>query len=58
MNVRVHYPQTKEGMEHLDDVMTTIHAELVVNYIMNLNCSVEEKKRLLHYAAHGADTKE
>lgn len=55
MEIRVHYPETKEGWEQLEDVVATVQAEILVNWIMRQNCSAAEKKRLIHRAAYGPD---
>lgn len=55
MNIRVHYPKTKEGWEKLNDRIATAQANAIMNYIDNLNCSYEEKVKLVA-RAKGKDT--
>ncbi|MEG0153429.1 MAG: hypothetical protein RR744_09725 [Cellulosilyticaceae bacterium] len=51
MNIRVHYPSTEEGLQKLNEKIATAHAEAVVDYIDNLDCSYEKKMQLLKRAA-------
>lgn len=51
MNVRVHYPQTEEGLKELYDRLASIQAEIIIGYINNLNCTYEEKVQLLKQVA-------
>lgn len=51
MNIRVHYPQTEEGWKKLNERIATAHANAIVDYIDNLNCSHEKKVSLLQRAS-------
>ena len=53
MKVRVHYPQTEEGMQRFKKQLAHIHAQLIVDYIVNLDCSDDEKRSLLNRAIYG-----
>ena len=47
MNIRMHYPETEEGLKELNQRMAKVQADTIINYINNLNCSYEEKKQIL-----------
>lgn len=53
IKVVVRSPETEEGKMLLQDTIDTIHAEMLVEYIESLNCSLAEKIRLLEYIANG-----
>ena len=53
MNVRVHYPSTKEGLESLKERMVDAHANAIINYIDNLPYSYEQRARILKRASEG-----
>ena len=50
MNIRVHYPDTEEGMKELADRVAKVHAQSVINYINSLEISYEAKVELLDSA--------
>lgn len=47
MKIIVHYPETPEKQEQFDIRVAKFHAEYVVQYIEKLNCSTEQKLKLL-----------
>ena len=47
MKVIVHYPKTKQGREKLKRAVTDVHIDAALKYISKLNCSKEEKEKLL-----------
>lgn len=47
INVIVHYPKTKEGLNELAERAAVVHAETVNRHIQKLNCPPEQKAKLL-----------
>lgn len=47
MNVIIHYPKTKQGIEELERKVASVHVEAVRNYIKQLPCPKEQKLELL-----------
>ena len=47
INVVVHYPQTEEGRRELAQRVANVHAETVLQTISKLNCTSEQKEKLL-----------
>ena len=47
MNVIMHYPTDIVDIEELKNRVTTVHVEAVKNYLMCLNCPLEEKMKLV-----------
>lgn len=47
VHVIVHYPKTEIGKRELSNRVSTVHANMVNQYIKNLNCSSEQKLQLL-----------
>lgn len=46
-NLIVHYPKTKEGWQELNKRVAAVHADAVINSVMNLKCPKEQKEQLL-----------
>ena len=51
MKVIVHYPQTEQGKEKLKRAVTDVHIDAVLKYVSKLNCSKEQKEKLLKKVA-------
>ena len=47
LNIIVHYPETTEKQALFDARVAKFHAEYVAQYIEKLNCSKEQKLKLL-----------
>ena len=47
MNVIIHYPKTKQGIEELERKVASVHVEAVKSYIKQLPCPKEQKLELL-----------
>ena len=47
MEIIMHYPSTAEGKQELEQQVTKIHTEAVVNYITKLACPLEQKMKLV-----------
>lgn len=47
MNVIIHYPKTKQGIEELERKVASVHVEAVRSYIKQLPCPKEQKLELL-----------
>lgn len=47
MKIIVHYPETPEKQAQFDNRVAKFHAEYVAHYIEKLNCSAEQKLKLL-----------
>ena len=47
MKIIVHYPETPEKQAQFDARVAKFHAEYVAQYIEKLNCSTEQKLKLL-----------
>lgn len=47
MNVIIHYPKTKRGIEELERKVASVHIEAVKSYIKQLPCPKEQKVALL-----------
>ena len=48
MNVIIHYPKTKQGIEELERKVASVHVEAIRNYIKQLPCPKEQKLELLN----------
>lgn len=48
MNVIIHYPKTKQGIEELERKVASVHVEAVRSYIKQLPCPKEQKLKLLN----------
>ena len=55
MNVIIHYPKTKQGIEELERKVASVHVEAVRNYIKQLPCPKEQKLELLESIREGQD---
>ena len=47
INVVVHYPKTEAGKRELAERVADVHADMVNQYIKNLNCPSDQKVELL-----------
>lgn len=47
MKIRVHYPKTKEGKAELQRRINEVHTEIVIDRINNLDCSYEQKIKIV-----------
>ena len=47
INVIVHYPKTEQGKRELAKRVADVHADMVNQYIKNLNCPSDQKVELL-----------
>ncbi|MBC8543217.1 MAG: hypothetical protein ACLR23_29680 [Clostridia bacterium] len=47
MNVIIHYPKIKQGIEELERKVASVHVEAVRSYIKQLPCPKEQKLVLL-----------
>ena len=47
MNVIIHYPKTRQGIEKLECKVASVHVEVVKSYIKQLPCPKEQKLALL-----------
>ena len=47
INVIVHYPKTEQGKRELAKQVAGVHADMVNQYIKNLNCPSDQKVELL-----------
>ena len=47
MNVIVHYPETAEKQQELEERVAKYHAEQILRYIEKLNCPVAQKLALV-----------
>lgn len=47
MNVIIHYPKTKQGIEELERKVASVHIEAVKSYIKQLPCPKEQKLKLI-----------
>ena len=47
----VHYPETPEEQEQFDARVAKFHADYVAQYIEKLNCSTEQKLKLIDAVA-------
>lgn len=52
MKVIVHFPKTERGKEKLKRAVTDVHIDAVLKYISTLNCSKEQKEKLLKAINH------
>lgn len=48
MKIIMHYPDTEQMCSELKIQIAKIHSEAVTSYLQNLNCSKEEKKKIIH----------
>lgn len=48
INVIFYYPKTKDGKNELEKQVSNIHADIVNQYLKNLNCPTEQKLKLLN----------
>jgi len=46
INVIVYYPKTEEGKKELADRVSSVRADVIIQYIKNLNCSNAQKKKI------------
>lgn len=51
MKVIVHFPKTINGKENLEKAVTDVHINAVLKYVSELNCSKEQKEKLLKEVA-------
>ena len=51
LKIIVHYPETPEKQAEFDARVAKFHAEYVVQYIEKLNCSTDQKLKLLDAVA-------
>jgi hypothetical protein len=51
IKIIVHYPETPEKQAQFDARVAKYHAEYVAQYIERLNCSTEQKLKLLDAVA-------
>lgn len=56
MNIIFHYPQTEEGKRELAERVSTVHANEVIKKIQKLNCSYEQKIKLLNAVIENASS--
>lgn len=49
MNIRVHYPQTEEGMKELQERIDTMYADIVIGNINRLDCTREKKLEIFNH---------
>lgn len=54
INVIVHTPSTPEGKQNLEARVAQAHAELIVQYIRNLDCSDAKKQKILEAVIQAA----
>ncbi len=47
IKIIVHHPETPEKQAQFDDRVAIFHAEYVAQYIGKLNCSTEQKLKLI-----------
>ncbi|MBO5020426.1 MAG: hypothetical protein J6D52_07160 [Clostridia bacterium] len=47
MKIIVHYPETKESAQELKKKVAQVHAEVVGNFVSNINCNSEERINLI-----------
>lgn len=47
MNVIMHYPTDPNDIEELKSRVTSVHVEAVKNYLMRMNCPLEQKMKLV-----------
>ncbi|CCQ95965.1 hypothetical protein CULT_340008 [[Clostridium] ultunense Esp] len=47
MNIIVHLPKTKEDYKKLEEIITEMHSEFIINQINNLPCSCKDKVEIL-----------
>ena len=48
INLIVHYPKTKEGWQKLNKRVAAVHADAVINSVMDLKCPQWQKEQLLN----------
>ena len=48
MKIIMHYPDTEQMRSELKIQIAKIHSEAVASYLQNLNCSKEEKKKIIN----------
>lgn len=58
MQIRVHFPVTEEGCKMLQERVSELHAKYIVAYVQKLNCSGDEKARILEYIVSKASRNE
>ena len=46
MKIRMHFPETEEGMAAFNDRLAEAHVQAIKYYIENLNCSPIQKMEL------------
>lgn len=46
MKIRMHYPETEEGMAAFNDRLAEIHVNAIIHYIENMTCSPKQKIEL------------
>lgn len=51
IEIIVHYPETPEKQAKFDALVTKLHVEYVTQYIEKLNCSMEQKLKLMDAVA-------
>ena len=51
LEVIVHYPETPEKQLLFDKIVAKFHAEFVAQYVEKLNCTTEQKLRLIDAVA-------
>lgn len=49
MNIIVHYPQSTEGKDALEEKVATVYAQSVLQKLQSLSCPKEQKSELLEY---------
>ncbi len=49
MNIRVHYPQTEEGMKALKERFDQMYASAIIMDINKRDLTLEQKKQLLNH---------
>ena len=47
VNVVFHYPKTKSSQESIEKCIADLHSDFVIHYIQNLNCTQNQKNKLL-----------
>lgn len=51
MKIIVHYPRTEQGKQKLKRAVTDVHIGAVLKYVSELNCSKEQKEKLMKEVA-------
>lgn len=57
MKIIMHYPDTEQMCSELKIQIAKIHSEAVTSYLQNLNCSKEEKKKIINELKLGNKSK-